>query len=456
MRRTRMQNGITLIVLIIIIIVILILALVSISTLTGNEGILTKVVKAKEVAELAREKEMIELAVINANIESKPGRLEENLKNELETGAKVKKVGKNFLVTLKNKNQYKIYCNGEIEYYDFKPMTSTSVFGKLDDDGILYLRSNNPDGSYRNYTNSSSITSEWNNNLSDPKVAVLKVKIEEPIAPNNGRNFFNGFSNLIEIENIKNLHTENMISMESMFYNCQKITELDVSDFDTSNSKEMNCMFWNCINVKKLDVSWFDTSQVSSMSWMFSGCRNINKLDLSNFDTSGVTTMKAMFGDMKIVETIDVTSFDTSQVTSMEVMFGGCEKLEKIDVSKFSVENCTNISKMFDNCSSIKELDLSSFNTNKLTKLQNVFKNCASLEKINLNNLDTSNIVDTQNLFLKCTSLKELNLKNWDTRNVTAYAGMFLEVKAKIKLGPNWNYNIMASNTGYNGTLWNI
>ena len=111
---------------------------------------------------------------------------------------------------------------------------------------------------------------------------------------------------------------------------------------------------------------------------------------------------------------------------------------------------------MFYRCNSIKELDFTSANTNKLTMLQNVFNSCTSLEKINLTNLDTSNIIDTQNLFLDCRSLKEIDLRNWDTRNVTAYAGMFQGVEASIKLGPNWNPDITASNTSYAGSSWNL
>jgi surface protein len=111
---------------------------------------------------------------------------------------------------------------------------------------------------------------------------------------------------------------------------------------------------------------------------------------------------------------------------------------------------------MFFRCRALKELDFSNFNTNKLTMLQNIFNGCTSLEKINITNLETSNIIDTQNLFLGCGSLKEIDLRNWDTRNVTIYGGMFQWVKAAIKLGPNWNSNITASNTGYSGTSWNL
>ena len=62
----RLQKGITLIALVITIIVLLILAGVSIATLTGDNGILTKAQTAKTETEKASEEEQIELAALNA------------------------------------------------------------------------------------------------------------------------------------------------------------------------------------------------------------------------------------------------------------------------------------------------------------------------------------------------------------------------------------------------------
>ena len=61
-----MEKGITLIALAITIIVLLILAGVTIATLTGENGLLTQAVNAKEETEITSEKEMISLAVIAA------------------------------------------------------------------------------------------------------------------------------------------------------------------------------------------------------------------------------------------------------------------------------------------------------------------------------------------------------------------------------------------------------
>ena len=66
-----LQKGITLIALVITIIVLLILAGVSIATITGDNGILTKAQTAKTETEKASEEEQIQLAALNAAMNTK-------------------------------------------------------------------------------------------------------------------------------------------------------------------------------------------------------------------------------------------------------------------------------------------------------------------------------------------------------------------------------------------------
>lgn len=62
------KTGITLIALVITIVVLLILAGISISTLTGNNGILTKSINTKEKTQDAEDKEKIQIAISEAKI----------------------------------------------------------------------------------------------------------------------------------------------------------------------------------------------------------------------------------------------------------------------------------------------------------------------------------------------------------------------------------------------------
>ena len=68
MKKLKKNNGITLIALVITIIVLLILAGVSISMLTGDNGILMKAQRAKDVTQISSEKEALQLTMINKKL----------------------------------------------------------------------------------------------------------------------------------------------------------------------------------------------------------------------------------------------------------------------------------------------------------------------------------------------------------------------------------------------------
>ena len=66
--KLKINNGITLIALVITIIVLLILAGITIVTLTGDNGILNKAQSAGDKTNISKERELIELAIINSRI----------------------------------------------------------------------------------------------------------------------------------------------------------------------------------------------------------------------------------------------------------------------------------------------------------------------------------------------------------------------------------------------------
>lgn len=59
-----------------------------------------------------------------------------------------------------------------------------------------------------------------------------------------------------------------------MFYGCDTITSLDLSNVDTSSVKIMDSMFSDCTSLTSLDLSSFDISSVRYMNNMFNGVPN--------------------------------------------------------------------------------------------------------------------------------------------------------------------------------------
>ena len=80
--------------------------------------------------------------------------------------------------------------------------------------------------------------------------------------------------------------------MGGMFYDCSKLTSLDVSGFDTSKVKRMGFMFNNCNSLKNIDLRSFDTSSLDGetyngssstaigvdVNYMFRYCDNLESI----------------------------------------------------------------------------------------------------------------------------------------------------------------------------------
>ena len=113
---------------------------------------------------------------------------------------------------------------------------------------------------------------------------------------------------------------------KSMFSECGKFVEMDLSKFKASDVITMNGMFSGCTSLISLNLSNIDTSNVEIMSGMFSSCSSLISLNLSNIDTSKVIDMTNLFAGCRELISIDLSNFHTSKVTSMSGMFADCSK----------------------------------------------------------------------------------------------------------------------------------
>jgi surface protein len=187
---------------------------------------------------------------------------------------------------------------------------------------------------------------------------------------------------LTRIEGIRNLNTENVTDMSSMFLGCSSLSSLDLTNFDTGN--------------------------VTDMSRMFRGCRDLTSLDVTNFNTEKVTDMSSMFQNCYDLTSLDVSNFNTSKVTDMCWMFFGCHKLTSLNVSKFNTTEVTDMSDMFENCYALTSLDLTNFNTAKVKNMRFMFYGCSALTTIYASNkFVTDKVTDNgSKMFYGCKNLK--------------------------------------------------
>lgn len=93
--------------------------------------------------------------------------------------------------------------------------------------------------------------------------------------------------------------------------------------------------FYNCYKLTGIEnISYLNASEMTDMSYMFYRCEKLQSLDLSNFNAAMVTDMRYMFSDCPKLQSLDLSNFNTEKVTDMSYMFNNCSKLQSIIISK--------------------------------------------------------------------------------------------------------------------------
>lgn len=179
-------------------------------------------------------------------------------------------------------------------------------------------------------------------------------------APTALYSFFKDLTELETIKDLKYLNTANVKYMSDMFWDCKKLSSLDLSKFNTEKVTDMRGMFCGCQNLSSLDLSNFNTANVMEMGNMFYNCSTLTSLDLSNFNTEKVESMMGMFFSCSALTSLDLSNFNTKKVRYMNSMFNACSALTTIYAGdKFVTTKVENGSYMFSDCTKLKGFDSS-------------------------------------------------------------------------------------------------
>ena len=81
-----------------------------------------------------------------------------------------------------------------------------------------------------------------------------------------------------------------------MFYNCDKLTILNISNFKGTKVNKMDNMFYNCIQLQSLDLSNFGNSSSSiNMEYLFCNCFSLTSINISKQVPITINNMNSMF-----------------------------------------------------------------------------------------------------------------------------------------------------------------
>lgn len=359
------SSGITLIALVVTVVVLLIIAAISVGILTGENGLINQAQKGKVDTEIGEEREIVSESSTLAANENEYGDIEEEILQEIldnKTGGNkttVTKFADTIFVTFnETQRTYAVDENGQISTQndleeaivmrDF--ITKANIDRKLVEK-VIFTDTKEGTADTEIYD----ISEEQNDTvrmwlLDEDQNGQYEVYIGANyriIANENMTDFFKNFQNCVSIEGLKYLDTSRTTSMDGMFWGCQNLENLDVSNFNTSKVVNMSNLFVNCYKIKKLDVSKWDTSNVELMIDMFRDMVALEEIDVSNFNTSKVRNLSGMFQDCLGLSEIDLSNFDTSNVTDMSRLFSFSRNLLEIDISGFDFSKVTSYNQMF-------------------------------------------------------------------------------------------------------------
>ena len=122
---------------------------------------------------------------------------------------------------------------------------------------------------------------------------IKSVKADETVQFKSMERMFYGCYNL-ETVDFTNFDTSLVTDMSLMFYECDHLKTVDFTNCDISRVINMQNMFEYC-NFKSIVLKGFDTTNVKNMRRMFYHCQNLRYLDLSDWTISEDCNVEEMF-----------------------------------------------------------------------------------------------------------------------------------------------------------------
>ena len=271
--------------------------------------------------------------------------------------------------------------------------------------------------------------------------------------------FFAGLTNLETITGLEYLNTANVTNMTALFYNCRKLTSLDLSNFNTAKVTDMEFMFRDCSNLKTIYASEnFITAAVTYSNSMFASCNSLSgdidwsdkavdktyaKIDggyfrdkaydnrpwvkyadgtltflygykktlgENEYELNSGTHLPAWYGKSgNVTKAVFDASFANARPTSCYSWFCDFGNLKQIEgIENLNTTNVTEMASMFYGCSQLTSLDVTNFNTENVVWIMKIFKGCSALTTIYVSDKFVMAKVDDESvdMFKDCTNLK--------------------------------------------------
>lgn len=248
--------------------------------------------------------------------------------------------------------------------------------------------------------------------------------------------------------------TTKMSNTVNMFYNCKVLPSVDVTDWNTSNLTNANGMFMNCYALDGIDVSNWNVAKLSDAGQMFKYCKALTSIGVKDWTTTAIKNISAMFQNCEVITSLDLSGWNTNNLTNMGYTFLACRKLTTLNVAGWNTSNVTTMQQTFNGCYELTSIDVANWDVSKVTNFGQMFANCTKLTSLDLSLWNTSSATDMQFMFSSDTSLVTLKIASFDTDQVTNMSYMFNQVNKLTSLNiAGWN---TSSATNMEGMFQNM
>ena len=128
--------------------------------------------------------------------------------------------------------------------------------------------------------------------------------------------------------------------LSGVFARLNKVEVIDISGWDTSNVTFMEEMFRKCSKLKNIiGIENLDVSKLKNANSMFYMCENLVELDLTNWNPILLNSAWNMFSycsNLKIIKNIE--NWQLPNIKNVSYMFYECTKLD-VDLSNWDLRN---------------------------------------------------------------------------------------------------------------------
>ena len=128
--------------------------------------------------------------------------------------------------------------------------------------------------------------------------------------------------------------------LSGVFARLNKVEVVDISRWDVSNFTIMDYTFSRCKKLKKIiGIENLDVSKLKNANSMFYMCENLVELDLTNWNPKLLQKTRYMFygcSNLKIIKNIE--NWQLPNINNVSYMFCNCTKLD-VDLSNWNLTN---------------------------------------------------------------------------------------------------------------------